>query len=49
MASFDFDIFDEAGNRKYLTLEKRKAYFAAIDKALTKPEDREKRTFALLL
>ena len=49
MASFDFDIFDDEGNRKYLNLEERLAYFAAVDKALAKPDDREKRTFALLL
>ena len=49
MASFDFDIYDDAGNRKYLNLEEREAYFSAIDRALAKPDDREKRTFALLL
>ena len=49
MASFDFDIFDAEGNRKYLNLEERQAYFAAVDRALNKSDDREKRTFALLL
>ncbi len=41
----EWDLFDEQGNRKYLTPEERQAYFEAIPKAL----DREKRTFALLL
>jgi integrase len=49
MPSFDFDIFDAQGNRKYLTLQERQAYLEAIDHALAKPEDREKRTYALLL
>lgn len=49
MANFEFDIFDAEGNRKYLTLEERQAYLTAIDKALSKPDDRAKRTFALLL
>jgi hypothetical protein len=43
--SIEWDLYDEDGNRKYLTLEERELYFAAIPKAL----DRDKRTFALLL
>ncbi len=49
MANPDYDLFDEHGNRKYLTTEERRRYFAAIDRALAKPDDRDKRTFALLL
>ena len=49
MASFDFDIFDAQGNRKYLNLEERQAYYRAIDSALAGADDRKKRTFALLL
>ena len=41
----EWHLFDDDGNRKYLTLEERGLYFAAIPKAL----DRDKRTFALLL
>lgn len=49
MATFDFDIFDSVGNRKYLNLEERQAYYRAIDPALAGSDDRKKRTFALLL
>ncbi len=50
MANFEFDIFDPEGNRKYLTLEERQAYYHVIDPALAGPDDdRRKRTFALLL
>lgn len=41
----EWDLFDEFGNRKYLTPEERQAYFEAISKALK----RERRTFALML
>lgn len=41
----DWDLYDDQGNRKYLTPEEREAFFLAIPKAL----DRDKRTFALLL
>ena len=40
-----WDLFDEFGNRKYLTPEERQAYFEAISKVLK----RERRTFALIL
>jgi integrase/recombinase XerD len=49
MANEDFDLFDQEGNRKYLTQEERSRFYHSIDKALSKPQDREKRTFALLL
>ena len=49
MANPDYDLFDAHGNRKYLTTDERRRFFAAIDRALPKPDDREKRTFALLL
>lgn len=41
----DWDLYDDQGNRKYLTLEEREAFLQAIPKAV----DRDKRTFALLL
>ena len=44
-ASTEWDLYDEHGNRKYLTPEEREAFFKAIPNAL----DREKRTFALML
>ena len=40
MANPDYDLFDEHGNRKYLTTEERRRYFAAIDRALAKPRTR---------
>lgn len=49
MAATDYDLFDDLGNRKYLTTAERQVYFDHIDEALSKPEDRNKRTFALLL
>lgn len=49
MATLNYDLFDDQGNRKYLTTAERQLYVDHIDKALAKPEDREKRTFALLL
>lgn len=49
MPNEDFDLFDQEGNRKYLTQEERTRFYDSIDKALSKPQDREKRTFALLL
>jgi integrase len=41
----DWDLYDNQGNRKYLTAEERQRFFDAIPMAL----DREKRTFALML
>jgi integrase len=49
MPNDDFDLFDQEGNRKYLTQEERSSFYDSIDKALSKPQDREKRTFVLLL
>lgn len=49
MPNDDFDLFDQKGNRKYLTQEERSGFYCSIDKALSKPQDREKRTFVLLL
>ncbi len=49
MPNEDFDLFDQEGNRKYLTQEERSRFYDSIDKALNKPQDREKRTFVLLL
>lgn len=49
MPKEDYSLFDKSGQRKYLNLEERETYFNNIDTALVKPEDREKRTFALLL
>jgi integrase/recombinase XerD len=49
MPNDDFDLFDQEGNRKYLTQEERIRFYDSIDKALSKPQDREKRTFSLLL
>lgn len=49
MTPSDYDLFDAQGNRKYLTSAERELYFNHIDQALSKPGDREKRTFALLL
>jgi integrase len=49
MPKDDFDLFDQEGNRKYLTQEERSRFYNSIEKALSKPQDREKRTFALLL
>ncbi len=49
MPNDDFDLFDQEGNRKYLTQEERIRFYDSIDKALSKPQDREKKTFSLLL
>ena len=49
MANPDYDLFEAHGNRKYLTTDERRGFFAAINRALPKPDDREKHTFALLL
>lgn len=49
MPKEDFDLFDQEGNRKYLTEEERSRFYSSIDQALGKPQDREKRTFVLLL
>jgi integrase len=49
MPQFEHDLYDEHGNRKYLTAEERQRFFDHIDRALAKPDDRGKRTFALLL
>lgn len=46
---YDWDLFDENGNRKYLTAEERKAFFKAISPALLHASGRIKRTFALML
>lgn len=43
MPNDDFDLFDQEGNRKYLTQEERSSFYDSIDKALSKPQDREKR------
>lgn len=43
--SHEWDLYDENGNRKYLTLDERELYFTAVPKAL----ERDRRTFALLL
>lgn len=44
-----YDLYDEEGNRKYLTVEERQCYFDNVERALPKTTDREKRVFALLL
>lgn len=49
MPNEEFDLFDKEGNRKYLTQKERSQFYHSIDKALSKPQDREKRTFALML
>lgn len=49
MPNEEFDLFDQDGNRKYLTQEERTRFYHSIDRALSKPTDREKRTFVLLL
>ncbi len=49
MGQLEYDLYDEQGNRKYLTVEERQRYFDNIERALPKTTDREKRTFALLL
>lgn len=49
MTTLEYDLFDELGNRKYLTVEERQRYFESVEPALPKSLDREKRTFALLL
>ena len=49
MPKDNYSLFNDQGQRKYLNLEERDRYFQSIDRALSKPEDREKRTFALLL
>ena len=49
LGAADYDLFDDQGNRKYLTTEERKLFLANITRALSKTEDREKRTFALML
>lgn len=43
--ALEWDLYDEDGNRKYLTLGEREQYFTSIPKTL----DRDRRTFALLL
>ena len=48
MAALEYDLFDEFGNRKYLTVEERQRYFESVEPALPKSLDREKRTSALL-
>lgn len=45
LSAHEWDLYDDHGNRKYLTLEEREQFFTAIPKAL----DRDRRTFALLL
>jgi integrase/recombinase XerD len=45
----DFDLFDQEGKRKYLNQDERTRFYNSIDVALSKPQDREKRTFVLLL
>ena len=49
MSKFEHDLFDEDGNRKYLIGEERQRFFDHIEPALSKPGDREKKTFPLLL
>jgi len=45
----DWDLYDEQGNRKYLTAIERKAFFEGIAPALPHAAGRTKRTFALML
>jgi len=49
MPKEEFDLFDQEGNRKYLTQDERSRFYNSIEVALGKPQDREKRTFVLLL
>jgi integrase len=49
VAKDDFELFDAEGNRKYLNLDERTRFLDNIDRALNRPQDREKRTFALLM
>lgn len=49
MGQLEYDLYDERGNRKYLTVEKRQRFFDDIERALPKTMDRGKQTFALLL
>ena len=46
---YDWDLYDEQGNRKYLTAVERKAFFKSITPALIDKNKRNKRTFALML
>lgn len=45
----DWDLFDEHGNRKYLTAVERKAFFESTAPALSHKAGRTKRTFAMML
>ncbi len=45
----DWDLYDNQGNRKYLTAIERKAFFESIAPALPHAVGRTKRTFALML
>ncbi len=46
---YNWDLYDEGGNRKYLTAAERKAFFESIAPALLHSSGRTKRTFAMLL
>lgn len=45
----DWDLYDERGNRKYLTSEERATFFRSIAPALPHASGRIKRTFAMML
>ena len=49
MALSDFTLYDQNGQRKYLTSAERKQFFEAIEPALSGSTDREKRTFVLMI
>ena len=46
---YNWDLYDEQGNRKYLTAEERRAFFKSITPALTDKNKRSKCTFAMIL
>ena len=45
----DFDLYNDHGQRKYMTAEERTAFFASITPALPHSSGRIKRTYALML
>lgn len=45
----NWDLYDDQGERKYLTADERDDFMNAIDEALTGERGRNKRTFALML
>ena len=45
----EWSLYDERGNRKYMTADERAAFFKSISPALPHSSGRIKRTFALML